>query len=62
MGKAAGCTEAALALSITMAEFGLVHTVHVTKLMVPMRKAAVLLVALLAEEIEAKLGLRQVWS
>ena len=61
MGEAARCAEAAFSLSETVAEFGLVDTIHVTKLMVTMSKVAVHLVALLAEEIEAKLGLLQIW-
>jgi hypothetical protein len=62
MGESAGCAEAALALSETMAEFSLVHAIHVAEFMVAMSEVAVHLVALLAEEIEAELGLLQIWS
>jgi hypothetical protein len=61
MGESAGCAEAALALSETMAEFSLVHAIHVTEFVVAMSEVAVHLVALLAEEIEAKFGLPQIW-
>lgn len=61
MGESAGCTEAALALSETMAEFSLVHAIHVAEFVVAMSEVAVHLVALLAEEVEAELSLPQIW-
>jgi hypothetical protein len=62
MSEAASHTEAAFSLGPAMAKLGLVESGRGTELIIAMREAAVLIRALLPEEIEAELCFAKVWS